>query len=107
MAVGKHYINETIARHEFEQEVAMRPIFFVALSLAAATPAFAQGQPLGGRSERQVDELNRSMSQQIQTQQQNQNFQAQIDQLRSRQLQVPSSPGRRTGAGCPPGAIGC
>ena len=82
----------------------MRP-FVLAFSLAlaglSAVPAFAQT-----RAERQVQDTNRALSQQLQFQQQNQSFQWQLDNLRMRQqIDTP-----RAGSGsptCPAGSVGC
>jgi hypothetical protein len=82
----------------------MRP-FVLALSLTLAglttVPALAQT-----RAERQLQETNRALSQQLQFQQQNQNFQWQLDNQRMRQqIDIPRSGGGS--ATCPAGSVGC
>jgi hypothetical protein len=79
------------------------------LALAGATTALAQGAtrlPDETRAERQTQDINRNLSQQLQIQQQNQNFQWQLDNQRMRQqIDTP-----RIGGGtatCPAGSVGC
>jgi hypothetical protein len=90
------------------KEAPMRSfIFGLSLALAGVTtavmagPAFAQS-----RAERQVQDTNRNLSQQLQFQQQNQNFQWQLDNQRMRQqIDTPRSGGGS--ATCPAGSVGC
>jgi hypothetical protein len=96
-----------------EREFAMRAILgAIALSLVTAfLPPVASAQltlPRRSTTERQLDETNQTINRQLHIQQQNQNFQMQLDQLRSRQYQfeLQNSPGLRSSPGCPVGA-GC
>ncbi|MDJ1158589.1 hypothetical protein QNA08_10115 [Chelatococcus sp. SYSU_G07232] len=82
----------------------------VCAAVLVALPPVAWAQVPGEttRSERQINELNRSMSRQQQNLQQNQQFQFEIDQLRQQQQrnqQFP--PSIRSSPTCPPGSIGC
>lgn len=95
----------------------MRPSLIslgVALSMAPPLAALAQGDyraPETSRAERQVRELNRDMSRQIETQQQNQHNQLEFDQLRMRQqqqeLRTSVPPPGTLRSTCPAGSIGC
>ncbi len=87
-------------------------VAFVVLPVMGFVPALAQVQPplpLTTPSERQLNQLNNSLSRQIETRQQNQNFQFQLDQLRSQQqqFQLQNSPAFRSSPTCPAGSIGC
>jgi hypothetical protein len=92
----------------------------IVLALVAgltATPVFAQSRlPRRSPSERQVDEINRSLSrkqQRLQTQQENQIQTNQLRQDLRRQEQFPSriGPGNHIGPNnvriCPPGSTSC
>jgi hypothetical protein len=84
----------------------------LASALLAAAPALAQtGQlPLTSRSERQVDDINRSLQGQQRGLGQGQQNQFEINQLRGeiqRGQQFPSLTGPGARPGCPAGSIGC
>ena len=79
------------------------------LAFTGSAAALAQGAtrlPDETRAERQTQDINRNLQQQLQIQQQNQNFQWQLDNQRMRQqIDTP-----RIGGGsptCPAGSVGC
>jgi TolA-binding protein len=83
----------------------------VMLALAGAlAPASAQTQrlPLQSRSEREVQDVNRSLMRQQQDLRQNQQTQFEVNQLRGeiqRSQQFPPVTGPGISASCPPGSI--
>ncbi len=86
----------------------MHGLFFTLALAVTIAPALAQAEPLPSqsRSERQVDDINRSLTVQQQNLRQNQQTQFEINQLRqshSRE-QVFSPP---IGSFCGAGQVGC
>lgn len=81
-------------------------------AVSGAAPASAQTErlPTTSRAERQVNDINRSIQGQQGTLRQNQQTQFEINQLRGeiqREGQFRSMTGPGSGAGCPPGSVGC
>jgi len=89
----------------------MRTLLILAAVMAVALPASAQTRlPRTSPAERQVDDINRSISREqrsLQVQQQNQINNNQIRQSIDRQQMYtrPSSPFRNSS--CPAGSVGC
>lgn len=89
----------------------MRALLLAALAAAstACLPAVAQTQrlPLNSRSERQVQDINRSLQQQQRDLRQDQQTQFEINQLRGQIEQNQIIAPRIGGGNCPAGSIGC
>ena len=85
----------------------MRPLVIALVALGAATPALAQTErlPLQSRSERNVQDINRSLARDRQITRENQQTQFEINQLRNEIRRPSFAPG--VSPGCPVGSIGC
>jgi len=87
----------------------MRALVLAAVAASLAGPALAQTErlPLRSRSERQVDDINRSIGIQGRELRQDQQTQFEINQLRNQP--VIGGPANPIGGGrfCPPSAMGC
>jgi hypothetical protein len=87
----------------------MRALILAAVATFLVVPALAQTErlPLRSRSERQVDDINRSMGLHGRELRQDQQTQFEINQLRNQP--ATGGPARPLGGsrGCPPTSIGC
>jgi hypothetical protein len=87
----------------------MRALILAAVAAALALPAVAQTErlPLRSRSERQVDDINRSIGIQGRELRQDQQTQFEINQLRNQPVIGAPAYTIRGSRGCPPTSIGC